>query len=485
MTHSIQELLQTRDWLLADGATGSNLFEVGLMSGDAPELWNIDHPDRIANLHQSFIDAGSDIVLTNTFGGTRYRLKLHQAQDRVKELNHAAVKIARGQADKAGRPVLVAGSMGPTGEILEPVGPVSIQEAQDAFKEQADALAQAGADVLWIETLSSEQEIEAAVNAAVSTGLPVVCTLSFDTNGRTMMGIAPGMFAQLDSANHLFACGANCGVGPGETVAGILNLANAATPQTVMVAKANCGIPNYVDGRLEYDGTPELMAEYARLAIDAGARIVGGCCGTSPTHVKAMHSALQSHQKRTPPTAQTLIAALGEISTGAQAQLDGKMTRAEGSASGNAPKKRRRKSMCSENDSKASSGSRGRRRGSGRAAKLAQRAATSVHTVPYIKRAIPNFELVDTAGLEQIEANADKILLETGIDFRDDPDALKLFRDAGADVDGDRVRFPVGLCRKIITENAPKQFHHLFAIWMVDDVTPPSKTSVILSNSRT
>jgi 5-methyltetrahydrofolate--homocysteine methyltransferase len=343
MKLSIQELLQTRDWLLADGATGSNLFEVGLVSGDAPELWNIDHPDRIANLHKSFIDAGSDIVLTNTFGGTRYRLQLHQSQDRVKELNQAAVKIARGEADKAGRPVLVAGSMGPTGEILEPVGPVSIAQAQDAFKEQADALAQAGADLLWIETLSSEQEIEAAVNAAKSTGLPVVCTLSFDTNGRTMMGIAPGMFAKLDATNHLLACGANCGVGPAETIAGILNLARDASPQTVLVAKANCGIPNYVDGQLEYDGTPDLMAQYACMAVDAGARIIGGCCGTSPSHVKAMRTALQAHEKRKAPTAQDLTAVLGEISTGARAQLDGKMTRADGSASGNAPKKRRRR----------------------------------------------------------------------------------------------------------------------------------------------
>jgi 5-methyltetrahydrofolate--homocysteine methyltransferase len=158
-----------------------------------------------------------------------------------------------------------------------------------------------------------------------------------------MMGIAPGMFAQLDAASHLLACGANCGVGPSETVAGILNLAKAAAPQTVMVAKANCGIPNYVDGRLEYDGTPELMADYARLALDAGARIIGGCCGTSPQHVKAMHDALVAHKKRQPPSPQALIDALGEISTGAQAQLDGKMTRADGSASGNAPKKRRRR----------------------------------------------------------------------------------------------------------------------------------------------
>src|SRR5471032_1952798 len=155
MTDRLTPLLAQRPWLLADGATGSNLFERGLLSGDAPELWNADHADRIAGLHRSFVEAGADIILTNSFGGTRFRLKLHQAEARVGELNEKAAQIARGEADRAGRTVLVGGSMGPTGEILEPIGPLSLDEAREGFAAQAAALARGGADILWIETMSS------------------------------------------------------------------------------------------------------------------------------------------------------------------------------------------------------------------------------------------------------------------------------------------------------------------------------------------
>ena len=191
-------LLASRAWLLADGATGSNLFDMGLMSGDAPELWNIAHPQRVARLHRGFADAGADIMLTNSFGATRYRLKLHQAQDRVQELNLAAARIARQVADASGRVIAVAGSMGPTGEIMEPIGSLGFVQARDAFAEQAQALAQGGVDVLWIETMSSVEEVRAAVAGAATTGLPIVCTLSFDTNGRTMMGVSPSDFAALE-----------------------------------------------------------------------------------------------------------------------------------------------------------------------------------------------------------------------------------------------------------------------------------------------
>src|SRR5271155_4077084 len=191
MTDRLASLLAERPWLLVDGATGSNLFERGLQSGDAPELWNSDHPQRVAQLQRAFIEAGADIILTNSFGGTRHRLKLHKAEGRVGELNEKAARIARAEADRAGRPVLVGGNMGPTGEILEPLGPLSVGAAQEAFAEQAVALARGGADIIWIETMSSIEETEAAVAGARATGLPIVVTLSFDTNGRTMMGITP------------------------------------------------------------------------------------------------------------------------------------------------------------------------------------------------------------------------------------------------------------------------------------------------------
>src|SRR5277367_6546201 len=174
-------LLAKRPWLLADGATGSNLFERGLQSGDAPELWNSEHPDKVEELHRAFVTAGADIILTNTFGGTRHRLKLHKAEGRVAELNEKAARIARTAGDSGEREVLVGGSMGPTGEILEPLGPLSAEGAREAFAEQALALARGGADLLWIETMSSVEETEAAIAGARAAGLPIVATLSFDT----------------------------------------------------------------------------------------------------------------------------------------------------------------------------------------------------------------------------------------------------------------------------------------------------------------
>lgn len=330
------QLLATKPWLLADGATGSNLFEVGLVSGDAPELWNTEHPEKINNLHQSFVDAGADIILTNSFGGTRYRLKLHNAQDRVEELNVLAAQIARKVADNSGRTVVVAGSIGPTGEIMEPIGPLTFDQAKEAFAEQARALAKGGADVMWIETMSSPEEVRAAVEGVATVGLPVVCTVSFDTNGRTMMGVSPSDFAELERSltPRLAACGTNCGVGASEVVACIHNLAEAAGPDVVLIAKGNCGIPQYIDGKICYNGTPELMAVYARMALDAGARIIGGCCGTSPLHLKAMHEALVAHTKGASPELEQIIGQLGEVSTGAKAQWAGEQSREAGAAAG-------------------------------------------------------------------------------------------------------------------------------------------------------
>jgi methionine synthase I (cobalamin-dependent) len=334
MTDRLTPLLAERPWLLADGATGTNLFESGLQSGDAPELWNADHPDRIANLHRGFIEAGADIILTNSFGGTRYRLKLHKAEARVAELNEKAARIARTEADKAGRTVLVAGSIGPTGEILEPIGPLSAEAARDAFAEQAAALARGGADIMWIETMSSVEEAEAAIAGARTTGLPVVATLSFDTNGRTMMGITPAELAGLQRKHGLAACGSNCGVGPSELVACIVNLATASEPAAVLVAKANCGIPQFVDGAIRFSGTPELMARYACMAYDAGARIIGGCCGTTAVHLRRMRQALEQHVRQPSPDMAAIEANLGTISTGATAQLQGKLDRLAGAAPG-------------------------------------------------------------------------------------------------------------------------------------------------------
>src|SRR5467141_2780860 len=252
MSDRLERLLQSRPYLLADGATGTNLFDMGLMTGDAPEMWNFEQPERIAALHRSMIAAGADIILTNSFGGTRHRLKLHKAEDRVAELNEKAARIARTEADRTARVVLVGGSMGPTGEILEPLGPLSLDAAREAFAEQATALARGGADILWIETMSSVEETEAAIAGGRTTGLPIVATLSFDTNGRTMMGITASELAGLHRKHRLAAWGSNCGTGPSELVACILNLATASEPAAVLVAKANCGIPQFRDGEIRF-----------------------------------------------------------------------------------------------------------------------------------------------------------------------------------------------------------------------------------------
>ena len=334
MSDRLTPLLAQRAWLLADGATGSNLFARGLTSGDAPELWNTEHPERVGELHRAFVDAGADILLTNSFGGTRHRLKLHRAEGRVGELNELAARLARTAADHADRVVLVGGSMGPTGEILEPLGPLSAAAARESFAEQAGALARGGADILWIETMSSVEETEAAIEGAARTALPVVTTLSFDTNGRTMMGITPADLAGIGRKHQLAACGSNCGVGAAELVASIVNLAAAADPSAVLVAKGNCGIPQFVDGAIRFNGTPELMADYARLALDAGARIIGGCCGTTPEHLRAMRQALDGYVRGPKPDLAAIEARLGTISNGATAQLRGEMDRLAGAAPG-------------------------------------------------------------------------------------------------------------------------------------------------------
>jgi 5-methyltetrahydrofolate--homocysteine methyltransferase len=341
MSDRLARLLAARPYLLADGATGTNLFDAGLQSGDAPELWNLDHVDRIEHLHRSMILAGADIILTNSFGGSRYRLKLHKAENRVAELNETAARIARRVADaegaKAGREIVVAGDIGPTGELFEPLGPLTIAEGADAFAEQARALKAGGADVIWIETMSSKDELTAAVQGAAEAGLPIVTTLTFDTNGRTMMGVTPAEAVQLfhQLSPRPFAYGANCGTGPAELLATLVGMGSEIGADDIVIAKGNCGVPYYVDGKIKYDGTPELMADYARLARDAGARIIGGCCGTSPEHLASIRAALEGYQPGAKPDIQAITARLGKTSAGA-AQLCDAHGHAHGSAAGEA-----------------------------------------------------------------------------------------------------------------------------------------------------
>jgi 5-methyltetrahydrofolate--homocysteine methyltransferase len=326
MTNMFEQLLGEKDILLADGATGTSFFAMGLQSGDAPELWNVDYPERVAQHYQAFIDAGSDLVLTNSFGGTRYRLKLHKAEQRVAELNIAAAAILREVVNKSGRKVIVAGSIGPTGEILAPLGDLQPEDAVAAFAEQALALEQGGADVIWIETMSSQEEVDYAVQGARQTGLPIVFTMSFDTNGRTMMGVGAADMMALHQRLGVHACGTNCGIGASEVVAAILNMRSSkpdGSDDPILVAKANCGIPEFINGEIHYNGTPEIMARYAVMARDAGARIIGGCCGTSPEHVAAMRYALDNTAPGPVPSLDDVRRDLGDVTKGAAAQAAG------------------------------------------------------------------------------------------------------------------------------------------------------------------
>lgn len=313
---ALSRLLASRDWLMADGATGTNLFNMGLASGEPPELWNTDQPDNIRSLYRGAVEAGSDIFLTNTFGGNAARLKLHNAQGRVRELNRVGAALGREIADAAGRPVVVAGSVGPTGEIFEPMGSLTHAAAVEIFHEQAEGLKEGGADVLWIETISAPEEYRAAAEAAALAGMPWCGTMSFDTAGRTMMGVTSAAMAELVEKlpNPPIAFGANCGVGASDLMRTVMGFVGAGS-QRPIIAKGNAGIPKYHDGHIHYDGTPDLMAEYAVLARDAGVRIIGGCCGTMPEHLRAMRAALESRPKGQVPTLEDISAHLGGFSS--------------------------------------------------------------------------------------------------------------------------------------------------------------------------
>ncbi len=313
---ALSKLLSTREWLMADGATGTNLFNMGLSSGEPPEFWNVDLPDNIRKLYSGAVDAGSDLFLTNTFGGNASRLKLHGAQDRVRELNRVGAALGREIADAAGRVVVVAGSVGPTGEIFEPMGSLTHALAVEMFHEQAVGLKEGGADVLWIETISAPEEYKAAAEAAALAGMPWCGTMSFDTAGRTMMGMTSAAMAAMVEKlpNPPIAFGANCGVGASDLLRTVLGFAAQGTDRP-LIAKGNAGIPKYHDGHIHYDGTPSLMADYAVLARDAGVRIIGGCCGTMPEHLVAMRAALESRATGLRPTLETISAALGGFSS--------------------------------------------------------------------------------------------------------------------------------------------------------------------------
>jgi 5-methyltetrahydrofolate--homocysteine methyltransferase len=292
MTHSFTDRLKAGEVLVADGATGTNLQAVGLPPGTTPEDWVFDQPDRIRALQRSFVEAGSDVILTCTFGGTRIRLKESRYADRAAELNRRAVELARTAANDR---TLIGGSMGPLGSLLKPFGPIEYAEAVAAYAEQAQALSEGGVDLLVIETHFALDEAQAAVEGARQVSpLPLVVSFSYDRGVRTMMGVKPTQVAEKFKALGVTAVGANCGTTL-ENMEKIVQEYAAAKSGLFLWAKPNAGLPSVeaATGRSVYSVTPEQMGEFAKHYVALGARIVGGCCGSTPAHVRAIAQAVK------------------------------------------------------------------------------------------------------------------------------------------------------------------------------------------------
>lgn len=286
---TLRERVEAGELLLADGATGTQLQARGLRVGAPGEEWNLSHPEEVADLARSYAAAGSDLVYTNTFGGNRIRLRRYDLAHRVAEINRQAVALARQGVAAAGREVLVVASIGPTGELLEPWGDLKAEEALGAFREQVEALAEAGVDGLVLETFSALEEIALALQAAqeVAPHLPLIASMSFEMGGRTMMGVRPEDAAGFLLERGALVVGANCSVGP-EVVEEALRAMKAVHPQARLLAKPNAGMPRLVEGKPVYPVSPEEMADFAVRMKEWGVSILGGCCGTTPAHIEAM-----------------------------------------------------------------------------------------------------------------------------------------------------------------------------------------------------
>lgn len=284
--------LAARGTVVVDGGMGTLLQDKGLVDGGSGELWNVENPDAVREAHEAYATAGAKILTTNTFGGTRPRLEMHGLGDRVHELNAAAARIAREVADEHG--ALVAGDLGPTGELMEPLGTLDSAGAQALFEDQLRGLAEGGIDAVLIETMSDLSEALAAVAAAhaVVPDLPVIATLSFDTNLHSMMGVSPKAAVVALAEAGVDVVGANCGRGPGEMAQIAAEMAAARPEGVLLIAQSNAGLPQVVGDHFEYDATPDDMARHAIELHDLGIDLIGACCGSTPDHIAAMSKVL-------------------------------------------------------------------------------------------------------------------------------------------------------------------------------------------------
>ena len=286
---SFNELLAERRVLLADGATGTNYQDMGIAPGVAPEEWVFDAPERVRELHERFADAGSELVLTCSFGATAPRLADGPLAGRAREVNLRAAELAR---EAVGEGRLVAGSLGPTGQLVEPYGLLSRELCVAAYAEQARALADGGVDLLVLETFFALEEAVWAIEGVQSvTDLPLVASFSFDQGTHTMMGASPADVVAAVGPLGVTALGANCGRSLDDTDAIVAQFVDAA-PHVPLWVKPNAGVPKIVGDAVVYEADPEMLAEHVGAYVDKGARIVGGCCGSTPQHIAAIARAL-------------------------------------------------------------------------------------------------------------------------------------------------------------------------------------------------
>ena len=288
--NDFSSLLKQKNLLVSDGATGTNLIQMGLPSGKTAEGWVLENPENILQLHSDFIEAGSDIILTSTFGGSSIRLEQSGLADRFYEVNSQAVALAKEAVKNT--VVIIAGSMGPLGHMLKPMGLLDEKDAEKYYQDQARVLSDSGVDILLIETQFDLTEARIGVNAALSvSNLPVICSFSFDRGTKTMMGVSPAKFAQAIEKSGVAALGINCGKSLEDNLNALKELADAT--DLPIWFKPNAGLPKLTNtGQPVYDVTPEIMASHVESWIASGAKIIGGCCGTSPAHLRLIADAV-------------------------------------------------------------------------------------------------------------------------------------------------------------------------------------------------
>ena len=289
----IYEILE-KSTMVSDGAMGTMLQERGLTDGGSPELWNVEKPEAIEAVLEEYAAAGARLLTTNTFGGTRGRLALHSLENRVYELNKAGAEIAKRVASRHPG-TLVMGDVGPTGDLMEPMGELTLESAKEIFAEQIRGLVDGGVDAILIETMSDLSEVEAAINAAheIAPDMPVIATMSFDTNLRTMMGVKPAQAVQKLSSLGVRIIGANCGRGMDEMRIIAREMVDARPDGVFIIAQSNAGLPVLVGDTFVYQGAPEEMAKFADEMQDLGVNIIGSCCGSTPAHTAAIAKAVK------------------------------------------------------------------------------------------------------------------------------------------------------------------------------------------------